>query len=86
MKHWLEVKDYVKMICFHLLALFIIFIIHTSTLRLILFEIINIGVCSSILLLKNFAIEIKIKREAKRKIRLEEYKEQMQNENQDHFS
>ena len=83
MKHWLELSDYIRVIGIHILLFIFIVLIQNNEVQLVLYEIANIGLCAGILILKNYLIELDIKRQAKKQTRLEEYREMMKKDNQD---
>ena len=82
MKNWLEFNDFVEVIGFHLLVLLFIYLIHNTLAQLILYEIANIGFSSLLLITKNYIEELRIKRQAKKIERIEEYRKKIKKENQ----
>jgi len=81
-RNWLDIEDYARVLGIHLILFILIYLINKNTLRIILLELGNIGISILILILKNLVEESRIKKEARYLSRIEEYKEQIKN-NQD---
>lgn len=82
-RHWLDLRDYMQVIGIHILLFIFVLLIQNNEVQLVLYEIANIGLCAAILIIKNYLIELDIRKQAKKETRLEQYKEIMRNNNQD---